>query len=64
MASDKYSAQVKHLREKYVRFSLDMKPDELAAFRAACEKVGTKPTTEIKRFIREFIEENGVNKNA
>lgn len=58
MASEKYSAQVKHLREKYVRFSLDLKPDDLAAFREACEKVGTKPTTEIKKFIAEFIEKN------
>ena len=49
---------MKHLREKYVRFSLDMKPDELAAFRAACEKSGTKPTTEIKKFIKQYIEEN------
>lgn len=58
MASEKYSAQVKHLREKYVRFSLDLKPNDLAAFREACEKAGTKPTTEIKKFIAEFIEKN------
>ena len=41
----------KHLREKYVRFLLDLKPDVLENFRHACEHQGTKPTTEIKKFI-------------
>lgn len=58
MSNDKYAAQIKHLRTKYVRFSLDLKPDELAAFKEACEKSGTKPTTEIKRFIAEFIKDH------
>lgn len=58
MEDSKYKAQQKHLREKYVRFSLDLKPDILKAFRNACELQGTKPTTEIKKFINQYIEQN------
>lgn len=54
----KYESQIKNLRKNYVRFSLDLKPDVLAAFRAACEANGTKPTTEIKKFIASYIEAN------
>ena len=55
MAS-KYESQVKNLRKNYVRFSLDFKPDMLEAFRAACAANGTTATTEIKRFVSEYIE--------
>ena len=57
MAS-KYESQVKNLRKNYVRFSLDFKPDILEAFRAACAANGTTATTEIKRFVSEYIEAN------
>jgi hypothetical protein len=57
MAS-KYESQVKNLRKNYVRFSLDFKPDMLEAFRAACAANGTTATTEIKRFVSEYIEAN------
>lgn len=52
----KYTSQQKHLRTKYVRFPLDLKPDILDAFKAKCESLGTTPTTEIKKFINAFIE--------
>jgi hypothetical protein len=55
MNDDKYTAQKKHLRSKYVRFPLDLKPDVLASFKAKCEELGTTPTSEIKKFINEFI---------
>lgn len=58
MEDSKYKAQQKHLREKYVRFPLDLKPNVLEAFRYACERQGTKPTTEIKKFINQYIEQN------
>lgn len=51
----KYESQIKNLRKNYVRFPLDLKPDVLEAFKAACSSRGTTPTTEIKRFISEFI---------
>nr|DAJ00677.1 MAG TPA: hypothetical protein [Caudoviricetes sp.]DAO88594.1 MAG TPA: alpha,alpha-trehalase [Caudoviricetes sp.] len=47
------------MRKNYVRFPLDLRPEVLEAFRAACEKNGTKPTTEIKKFIAEYIEKAG-----
>ena len=58
MAESKYARQAAYNRRTYVRFPLDLKPEMLAAFRAACEKNGTAPTTEIKRFISEYIEKS------
>ena len=49
------------MRKTYVRFPLDLRPEVLAAFREACEKNGTKPTTEIKKFIAEYIARPGNN---
>ena len=54
MSESKYQSQMKNLRKNYVRFPLDLKPDVLEAFRAACEKNGTKATTEIKKFINQI----------
>ena len=51
----KYETQIKNLRKNYVRFPLDLKPDVLEAFRAACTANGTTPTTEIKKFIAQYI---------
>ena len=56
MASGKYAAQQKYNRKTYVRFPLDLKPDVLADFRAACAANGTTATTEIKKFIAAYIE--------
>lgn len=58
MSESKYKRQAEYNRRTYVRFPLDLKPDVLAAFRAACEANGTKPTTEIKKFIASYIEAN------
>ena len=58
MSEAKYKRQAEYNRKTYVRFPLDLKPDVLAAFRAACEANGTKPTTEIKKFITGYIEAN------
>ena len=52
----KYQAQQKHLRQNYVRFPLDLKPDLLAAFKARCDELGTTPTAEIKKFIKTFCQ--------
>ena len=59
MGETKYSSQIKNLRKNYVRFPLDLKPEILDAFRAACAANGTTPTTEIKRFISEYIAHEG-----
>ena len=57
MSDSKYSAQIKNLRRNYVRFPLDLKPEVLEAFKAQCAKLGTTPTTEIKKFINDFIKD-------
>lgn len=51
-----YSAQKKHLRANYVRFPLDLRPNVLEEFRAACRDNGTTPTTEIKKFIAAYCD--------
>ena len=58
VAEGKYKAQQKYNRKHYVRFPLDLKPEVLEAFRAACQKNGSAPTTEIKRFIEEYIRQS------
>lgn len=49
----RYESQIRNLRKNYVRFPLDLKPDVLQAFRDTCERNGTTPTTEIKKYIAE-----------
>lgn len=56
MAESKYARQAAYNRKTYVRFPLDLRPDVLEAFRAACAANGTTATTEIKKFIAEYIE--------
>ena len=51
----KYASQAKHIRKNYVRFPLDLKPEILDAFKAKCQEKNTTPTTEIKKFIDQFI---------
>ena len=55
----KSAKQQEYMRKTYVRFPLDLKPDILAAYRAACLKNGTTPTAEIKKFIAAYIEKTG-----
>ena len=56
MAESKYARQAAYNRKTYVRFPLDLRPDVLEAFRAACAANGTTATTEIKKFIADYIE--------
>ena len=58
MSESKYKTQIKNLRKNYVRFPLDLKPDVLEAYKAACKANGTTPTTEIKKFIAAYITEH------
>ena len=50
-----YAAQIRHNRKTYVRFPLDLPPDTLQAFKQACHDAGTTPTTEIKKFIAQYL---------
>lgn len=58
MAESKYARQAAYNRKTYVRFPLDLKPEVLEAFRAACAANGTTATTEIKKFIVDYIGQN------
>jgi len=58
VSESKYKTQIKNLRKNYVRFPLDLKPNVLEAYKAACKANGTTPTTEIKKFIAAYIEAN------
>ncbi len=58
MSEAKYKRQAEYNRKNYVRFPLDLKPDVLEAYKAACKANGTTPTTEIKKFITAYIEAN------
>ena len=59
MGNSKYGPQIKNLRKNYVRFPLDLKPDVLEAFKAACAAHGTTPTAEIKKFITQYARAAG-----
>ena len=61
MAKSKSEIQQAYMRKNYVRFPLDLRPEVLGAFRAACEKNGTKPTTETKKFIARYCAQNNNN---
>ena len=59
--SNKYSSQIKNLRNNYVRFPLDLKPNVLESFKRACADNETTPTAEIKKFINRYV---ALNANA
>lgn len=52
---DKYKSQIKHLRQNYKRFHIDFKIDLFKTFDSLCKKNNTTPTTEIKKFVNEYI---------
>lgn len=55
---DKYKSQINHLRKNYKRFHIDFKIDLFNEFDNLCKKNNTTPTTEIKKFINDYIEKN------
>lgn len=61
MTESKYKTQIKNLRKNYVRFSLDFKPDVLEEYKKICALNGTTPTTEIKKFVAEYIAKHSNN---
>lgn len=56
--TSKSARQQAYMRKTYVRFPLDLRPEVLEAYRSACERNGTSPTAEIKKFIADYIEQN------
>ena len=58
MKNDNNAFQKEYRKRNYKQFPIDISPEMLEEFKAACEKNSTKPTTEIKRFIAQYIEQN------
>lgn len=54
----KYSAQMKHIKENYKRFHINLKFETFNSFNNLCKKNGSTPTTELRKFIEKYIAEN------
>ncbi len=61
MSESKYKRQQEYNRRTYVRFPLDLKPDVLNAFTEKWAATATTPTTENKRFIKEYCNDEAGN---
>lgn len=55
---NKYSRQIKYRKNNYRQFNIDFKNEVFDKFVALCKKNNTTPTTEIKRFVDEYINNN------
>lgn len=55
---NKYKAQIKHIQNNYKKFHIDFKFDTFNKFVDICKKNNTTPTTEIKKFVNEYIKNN------
>jgi hypothetical protein len=56
---DKYKAQKKYMA-KLKKFCFRLPPEEWEAFRESCERAGSTPTTEIRKFIKNAENDNPV----
>ena len=59
MKKDKYVAQKKYMA-KLKKFCFRLPPEEWEAFRESCERAGSTPTTEIRKFIKNAENDNPV----
>ena len=57
-SKSKYKYQIKHLKNNYKKFHIDFKNELFDEFLKICKKNQTTPTTEIKKFVEKYIEEN------
>lgn len=57
----KYKSQIKHLRQNYKRFHIDFKIDLFNTFDNLCKKNNTTPTTEIKKFVNNYIKSHSID---
>lgn len=51
----KYNSQIKHIQSKYKKFHIDFKIETFEKLQEICKKNNTTPTTEIKKFVDEYI---------
>lgn len=55
---NKYKNQIKHLRSNYKKFHIDFKFDVFNKFQDICKRNNTTPTTEIRKFVDNYIKSN------
>ena len=58
MENNKDKAQIKPIQNNYKRFRIDIKKDEFDLLQLICKKNNTTLTTEIKKFLKSYIEKN------
>lgn len=58
MENSKYKNQIKHIKNNYKRFHIDFKIDDYNKLKTICSKNNTTITTEIKKFLNNFINNN------
>lgn len=54
----KYKSQIKHIKTNYKKFQIDFRKDIFFQFQEICSKNNTTPTTEIKKFVLDYIRDN------
>ncbi len=54
----KYSYQMKYIKNNYKKFHIDFKFDVFNQFLDICKKNNTTPTTVIKKFVNDYIKNN------
>lgn len=54
----KYNAQMKYRKNNYKQFNIDFKFDVFNSFVEKCIKNNTTPTSEIKKFVENYIKNN------
>lgn len=55
---NKYKAQIKYRKNNYKQFNIDFRFDIFDKFVSICKKNNTTPTTEIKKFVEDYIKDN------
>ena len=58
MENNKYKAQMKHRKNNYKQFNIDFKFETFNKFVDICKMNNTTPTTEIKKFVDNYIKNN------
>ena len=55
---NKYKAQIKYRKNNCKQFNIDFRFDIFNTFVDICKRNNTTPTTEIKKFVEEYIKRN------
>lgn len=58
MENKTHKAQIKHINNNYKRFRIDIRNNDFEILQEICKKNNTTLTTEIKKFLKSFIENN------